>query len=430
MVPIDDLVPNGYNPNGMTPEQFQELVAETKHNRGIAKPIIARRVNGKLTIVNGEHNWRAAKAAGLAKVPVEIWEIDGFEAMRQTLKRNQHGEHDPLREGLMYQEMMEMKSLSIRKLATKINVADGTIRNRLKYVEALELRKACAADRGGDSAEDDQKLIAELSLEQVPAYLRLPAIVRDCWLDAGAPIKVLTEKVIVDDEKQAIWTGEQLLSLVHDYGIADLLKPDKGFRQSLEAAGKLALWCIDAPFIENVGDYVRPLGELGLPAKVLGLLPYKRTGDGGASVMLSPEQWRDILRKSTAETQDGTYRLKLIGDAVRAALVKAGLDPAKALTAHQVKCLSALQEAPDFIRDAEWLSIEERYKLLQVNGSADDGLVEEAKEMTVEEFRRRRVDQDENDPPQYEGKTVLSVFQECLEAAQARAAGRPGGKPV
>ena len=170
------------------------------------------------------------------------------------------------------------------------------------------------------------------------------------------------------------------------------------------------------PLIENVGDYLRPLGELGLPAKVLGLLPYEPTGDGQASVMLPPEQWRDILDKGTAQTQDGTYRLKLIGDAVRATLVKVGLDPAKALTAQQVQCLAALQDAPDFIRDAEWLSIEEKFKLFQAKGPADDGLVEEAKEMTIEEFRRRRVAQDENDPPRYEGKTVLSVFEECLES--------------
>ena len=47
MVPVDSLVPNGYNPNRMTDEEFQELRAEVRHNRQIAKPIIARQVNGK-----------------------------------------------------------------------------------------------------------------------------------------------------------------------------------------------------------------------------------------------------------------------------------------------------------------------------------------------------------------------------------------------
>ena len=102
----------------------------------------------------------------------------------------------------MYQEMMKLKSLSIRKLATKINVVEGTIRNRLKYVEALELRKAWAADGGNGSAEMTRRLIAALSLEQVTSYIRLPPVVRDYWLDAGAPIKVLTEAIIVDDENQ------------------------------------------------------------------------------------------------------------------------------------------------------------------------------------------------------------------------------------
>ncbi len=60
--------------------------------------------------------------------------------------------------------------------------------------------------------------------------------------------------------------------------------------------------------------------------------PYEPAGGGVAKVMLTPEQWADILRDSKEATKDANYRLRLISDGVMGALTKAGLDPAEALS--------------------------------------------------------------------------------------------------
>ena len=103
MVSVDRFVPNDWNPNKMTEQECDELCVEVRRSQTIAKPVIARpRSDGKYEIVDGEHNWRAAKAEGLDEVPCVVEELDDVGAMGQTYKRNQHGTHDPLREGLMF----------------------------------------------------------------------------------------------------------------------------------------------------------------------------------------------------------------------------------------------------------------------------------------------------------------------------------------
>ena len=110
-LPISALEPNDYNPNHMSDECFAELVEEVKHLGCLAKPVVVRtNGDGKYTIVDGEHGWRAAREAGLSEVAAEVVEADDFEARRQTYKRNQHGEHDPVLLGRMFRHMMDERS--------------------------------------------------------------------------------------------------------------------------------------------------------------------------------------------------------------------------------------------------------------------------------------------------------------------------------
>ena len=190
-LPIEALQPNDYNPNQMDDERFAELVEEVRHLGRLSKPVVARpNGDGQYIIVDGEHGWRAAQAAGLTEIAVEVVEVDDFEARRQTYKRNQHGEHDPVRLGRMFRQMMDKHDLSQRALAKEIAVSEGTVRNTLLYAEAAELRNRYAPDR------DDAEVVAEISglnIRQLRAYCALPGEIRDYWLRDGADLKFLDE---------------------------------------------------------------------------------------------------------------------------------------------------------------------------------------------------------------------------------------------
>ena len=107
-ISIGQLIPNRYNPNRMSEEEFAEYVTEVEHLGHLSKPIVVRRLdNGRFEIVDGEHGWRAAKKLGFDEVLCEVLEdVDDFEAMRQTFKRNRGGRDNPVLLGRMFQEML------------------------------------------------------------------------------------------------------------------------------------------------------------------------------------------------------------------------------------------------------------------------------------------------------------------------------------
>ena len=134
--------------------------------------------------------------------------------------------------------------------------------------------------------------------------------------------------------------------------------------------------------------------------------------------MLPVERWTQILCDAVDQTKDRKYRLSLITDGIRAALSETGLDSSEALTEKQLDMLDKLQDAPGYIRDVDFLSIEEKYRLDRATSYLSDDVVERAKRLTVEEFRRRRAKStDEGEEPQQEvkGSTVKAVFETILD---------------
>jgi len=270
MADVGEFVPNSFNPNRMTDERYRELLVEVKRSQAIAKPVVARRIDGKREIVDGEHNWRAAVDAGLQHIPCIMLEIDDFESMRQCYKRNQGGEHDPLREALMFHDMMKSRGLSQRGLAEEINVDEATLRNRLKYLKALALRKGSAVDDlqvGRDDYDADCRVIGELTLDQVKAYLKLPPEFRDKWVDHGAKMNMLRQPFFFAD-RQAV-AGDSLIERIAAAGLVDLVNIDH-WVTSLPALGKFALWSGDHILLQNVESYVRPAAKFGFPMGATG----------------------------------------------------------------------------------------------------------------------------------------------------------------
>ena len=104
-LPVSSLRPNDWNPNRLADDEYQQLVAEMRRLGRVPKPVVVRRSGDAYEIIDGEHGWRAAGDLGWETVACEVELADDFEAMRQTYKRNQHGQPDPLMVGRMFARM-------------------------------------------------------------------------------------------------------------------------------------------------------------------------------------------------------------------------------------------------------------------------------------------------------------------------------------
>src|SRR6188472_1169987 len=74
-IDVDRLSPNTQQPRlQMDDARLRELADSIKAN-GIIQPILVRRAGERFQIIAGERRWRAARQAGLLRVPVVIKDI-------------------------------------------------------------------------------------------------------------------------------------------------------------------------------------------------------------------------------------------------------------------------------------------------------------------------------------------------------------------
>lgn len=358
-LPVACIAPNAYNPNTMTAAGFAELVAEVRHLGRLPKPLVVTRHADRWRIVDGEHGWQAALAVGLEDVWCEVIEADLFEAMRQTYKRNQHGRHDSVRLGRMFVAMMEDRGLSRRDLAVQMAVAEGTIRNAVIYATAAELRNGYAAPLSG-VAEDADRLIAGLTVRQVREYVRLPAPIRDTWLDAGADLNALakaavvrideggkTRTVVLDDPDSEIDVWQELVQA----GLADRVTASDFVGSAHEAFRLLLFRRQHQPSVEHIDAYLKPLVDWQMSSDLVGNLPCRADGDR-TEVLISPARWTAILRDCAGRAEHPANLERLIRVSLRLALQDAGLDTRDASDPRTIEAERVVSRAPRFIRES------------------------------------------------------------------------------
>ncbi len=88
-VPVGSLRPGKYQPRTRMDEASLNELAESIRSRGIIQPIVVRPVaDGQFEILAGERRWRAARIAGLDKVPALIRKVSDDAALGIGLIEN------------------------------------------------------------------------------------------------------------------------------------------------------------------------------------------------------------------------------------------------------------------------------------------------------------------------------------------------------
>lgn len=135
-VAVKNLRPNPYQPRTVfDPDKLQELVESVKHS-GVIQPLIVRKKGRQYEIVAGERRWRAAKEAGLSKVPVVVRDYDDATMMEVALVENmQRSDLDPLEEAKGIQNMMDALGLTQEEAAKKLGKSRVAVTNALRLLK-------------------------------------------------------------------------------------------------------------------------------------------------------------------------------------------------------------------------------------------------------------------------------------------------------
>jgi len=120
-------------------ESLKELSLSIKE-KGILQPLIVREsTNGNYDLIAGERRLRAAKSAGLSRVPVIIRKATDEDALELALIENiQRDNLNPMDEAFAYQRLSKDFKLTQEQIAQKVGKKRATIANTLRLLTLSE----------------------------------------------------------------------------------------------------------------------------------------------------------------------------------------------------------------------------------------------------------------------------------------------------
>ena len=254
-VAVKNLRPNPYQPRTVfDPDKLKELVESVKHS-GVIQPLIVRKKGRQYEIVAGERRWRAAREAGLSKVPVVIRDYDDATMMEVALVENmQRSDLDPLEEAKGIQNMMDALGLTQEEAARKLG------KSRVAVTNALRLLKL---------PPEVQELVSagKLTAGQARPLLGLP--------QAAQMVKVATQAVeggwsarILEEVVKAVKEGKPYRIYMETE--KHLIEPEKASRKRKKKKTEEAITDVDVKaFQEQLIQYlgtrvkIQPDGKKG-----------------------------------------------------------------------------------------------------------------------------------------------------------------------
>ena len=109
-LPVDDLLPNDWNPNEQDDETFNNLVQEIEED-GFDEPVlVVEDGEGKYRIIAGEHRWKAVKLLGHSTVPciVKAWQDEAVQKIKTVRRNNIKGQNNPERLRNLFRSVMQV----------------------------------------------------------------------------------------------------------------------------------------------------------------------------------------------------------------------------------------------------------------------------------------------------------------------------------
>lgn len=132
-LPTSAIRSNVHQPRREFPESGIKELAASIREVGILQPLVIRSTEDGFELIAGERRLRAAREAGLDRVPVLIREAREGESMELALVENlQREDLNPLETAAAYQALMDSFGLSREQLALRLGKSRAAVTNTLR----------------------------------------------------------------------------------------------------------------------------------------------------------------------------------------------------------------------------------------------------------------------------------------------------------
>ncbi len=131
---VDRIVPNPYQPRRDFPENEMAELADSVKVQGILQPLLVREsASGGYELIAGERRLRAAKMAGLFKVPIIVKNIGDNELLELSIVENiQRQNLNPMEEAEAYLRLLNDFKMTQEKIARQVGKSRSAVANFLR----------------------------------------------------------------------------------------------------------------------------------------------------------------------------------------------------------------------------------------------------------------------------------------------------------
>ena len=134
-VKITEVMPNKNQPRKSFDEEKLEALSDSIKEHGVIQPIIVTKTGDLYTIVAGERRWRAAKKAGIKKIPVIVRDYDDLAVREIALIENlQREDLNPIEEAMGYRALMDEYNFTQEEISVKLGKSRSAIANSVRLL--------------------------------------------------------------------------------------------------------------------------------------------------------------------------------------------------------------------------------------------------------------------------------------------------------
>jgi len=191
-VPISAIRPNTHQPRRNFAEAGIRELAASIREVGILQPLVIRSTETGFELIAGERRLRAAKEAGLDRVPVLIRQAAESESMELALVENlQREDLNPLETAAAYGALMDGFGLTKEQLATRLGKSRAAVTNTLRLMRLPESIQALVLAQ--KLSEGHARALLPLEAEE--AMLRVAQRVQDGKLSVRKTEEIVREQL-------------------------------------------------------------------------------------------------------------------------------------------------------------------------------------------------------------------------------------------
>lgn len=209
LIPISKVEPNKEQPRKNFDEDALLELSESIKQFGVLQPLLVQDKKDYYEIIAGERRWRAAKLAGLKKVPVIVKHLTDQEIVEISLIENIQRENlNPIEEAIAYKRLLTEFNLKQDEIAERVSKSRTAVTNSMRLLKLNEKVQQMVIDDMistgharallAISDEEKQYTLAQKIFDEKLSVREVEKLVKKLQNQKTAPVKENPDKAKMD----------------------------------------------------------------------------------------------------------------------------------------------------------------------------------------------------------------------------------------